>query len=358
MSEPRNTNIADLDPRYANPAFLSLMRQSFPAPADTAPRGRALLAFGAAMIWPGLGHLISGRAKWAATWCLLWSGILGGVVAIFFFPQFLPAAIVLLPLGAIVQLLQLIHAARCGRSARGLELIDPSMRMMIGPALALAGLGIDCGLINYAQNNWIEICYSPTPSMSPAVSPGDLFVNFRHAAFGRWDIVGADLPAEVAPDRRLCKRVVGMPGDRIEITGAGLLINGKLTSPPPGAGPYISVDSWNNVLLDSEPMAAANGCWGKPIALGSDEYFLLGDNSAVSGDSRFWSSIDEHQPGAVPKNRIIGRVVGIIWPPPRWRAFDSTALNAETRYSFGCTRCENSASTTEMIITKSYGCAR
>jgi hypothetical protein len=73
--------------------------------------------------------------------------------------------------------------------------------------------------------------------------------------------------------------------------------------------------------MDAEPLAAANGCWGKPITLGSDEYFLLGDNTAISDDARFWPSIDDRQPGATPRSHIFGRVVAIVWPPQRWEVF-------------------------------------
>jgi type IV secretory pathway protease TraF len=50
-----------------------------------------------------------------------------------------------------------------------------------------------------------------------------------------------------------------------------------------------------------------------PIHLGEQEYFMLGDNSAFSYDSRFW--------GAVEEADFVGVVRVIFWPPSRWRAF-------------------------------------
>ena len=162
--------------------------------------------------------------------------------------------------------------------------------------------------------------------MAPNVSPGDLFVFFKQLSYGRWDIVGVDSPTSDSMEiRHLCKRIVGLPGDQIEITGSGLMINGKAARIPAHVGPYLPVDSWNTPLMDAEPMAAANGCWGRPITLGPDEYFLLGDNTAISDDGRFWPSVQDRQPGATPRGQIHGRVVGIIWPPDRWRVFDSAA---------------------------------
>jgi predicted type IV restriction endonuclease len=49
---------------------------------------------------------------------------------------------------------------------------------------------------------------------------------------------------------------------------------------------------------------------------------MLGDNTAVSDDGRFWPSVEDRQAGATPRDRIKGRVVGIIWPPERWRVFE------------------------------------
>jgi hypothetical protein len=47
-----------------------------------------------------------------------------------------------------------------------------------------------------------------------------------------------------------------------------------------------------------------------PVSLGPDDYFLLGDNSAASTDSRHF--------GPVKAAQILGRPVAVIWPRPRW----------------------------------------
>ena len=291
--------------------------------ADQSQRGKLFLAISGAMVWPGLGHLLAGNIKWAAIWFVIWNSIVIAAASILVEPQWLGALVVLLPLGVVVQFSQLLHASRCGRASLFSMLGDSSSRYRFGMILAALGLAECYGCTSYLQSHWIEICYTPTPSMSPNVSPGDLFVNFKQLSYGRWDIVGLDSPTSEGTEiRHLCKRIVGLPGDKIEITGSGLLINGKPARIPAHAGPYLPVDTWNNPLVDAEPMAAANGCWGRPIMLGPDEYFLLGDNTAISDDGRFWPSVQDRQPGATPRGQIKGRVVGIIWPPKRWRVFD------------------------------------
>ena len=291
-------------------------------PPDHGQEGKSFLALSAAMVWPGLGHAIAGNLKWAIFWCAIWTAIVLGIGSTLIEPQWLAALVVLLPLGIIVQFSQLLHAGRCGRKSRGSMLGDAASRWMLGTLLAAAGLAECYSAAAYLQANWFEICYTPTPSMSPNVVPGDLFLNFRQQSYGRWDIVGVDsYTSDSLEIRHLCKRIVGLPGDVVEITGSGLMINGKPAQIPADTGPYLPVDSWNNPLMDAEPLAAANGCWRRPITLGPDEYYLLGDNTAVSDDGRFWPPVDGHQAGATPVSRIKGRVVGIIWPPDRWRVF-------------------------------------
>jgi len=55
------------------------------------------------------------------------------------------------------------------------------------------------------------------------------------------------------------------------------------------------------------------GCTGHPIRLGEGEYFVLGDNSTRSKDSRFW--------GKVPADVVIGIARWTYWPPSRWHQF-------------------------------------
>lgn len=49
----------------------------------------------------------------------------------------------------------------------------------------------------------------------------------------------------------------------------------------------------------------------EPMVLGPDEYFVLGDNSAISADSREW--------GPVRADQVVGRASAVVWPPSRWR---------------------------------------
>lgn len=85
------------------------------------------------------------------------------------------------------------------------------------------------------------------------------------------------------------KRVVGLPGDTVEISEGRLLINGR-----PLHEPYL------------DPKRTRFFRDRAPVILGQDEYFLLGDNRDNSNDSR--------AVGPIRKSAIMGRAVCILWP--------------------------------------------
>lgn len=82
------------------------------------------------------------------------------------------------------------------------------------------------------------------------------------------------------------KRVIGLPGERVELTGGVVHINGQALHEPYA---LLSDDDFN-------------------IELGEDEYFVLGDNRPVSYDSR------EEDFGVVDASCFRGRVRAILWP--------------------------------------------
>jgi signal peptidase I len=88
----------------------------------------------------------------------------------------------------------------------------------------------------------------------------------------------------------LIKRVIGLPGDTIEISGGMVLVNGQTLDEP-----YIN------------GLQTTCSTYCGPLTLGPDMYFVMGDNRSNSMDSRVF--------GPVPASEIIGRVVLRYWPP-------------------------------------------
>lgn len=129
-------------------------------------------------------------------------------------------------------------------------------------------------------------------SMEPNLVNGQrLLVNklaYRFSEPARGDIVVIDSPRGGA--EKLIKRVVGLPGEIIELRGSRVYINGRLLEEY--YHPYVGLRSY------------------APTLVPPDHYFLLGDNRDHSGDSRVW--------GSVPKSLIVGRAWVSVWPPERW----------------------------------------
>ena len=128
----------------------------------------------------------------------------------------------------------------------------------------------------------------PGQSMRPALEDGDRVLldrlTLRLEGPGRYDIVLFTSP--VTGNINM-KRVVGLPGETVQIAGGEVLIDGK---PLPGeAGSLYG-------------KASIAGLAESPVLLGEGEYFVLGDNSDASEDSRFETV------GNVPLQNMTGKV--------------------------------------------------
>ncbi len=98
-----------------------------------------------------------------------------------------------------------------------------------------------------------------------------------------------------SPDKDYIKRVIGLPGDRIQIVDKKLYINGQLTQiPPPSDNP----EAPRAIYADPEITQTERDNFG-PIVVPPDSYFVMGDNRDKSYDSRFW--------GFVPMQNLKGR---------------------------------------------------
>ena len=94
-----------------------------------------------------------------------------------------------------------------------------------------------------------------------------------------------------APERFDIKRIIGMPGETVEISeDGGIYINGELLEEEYGYG-----------ITQPQQML-------EPVVLGEDEYFVLGDNREVSLDSRY------KEVGNIPRSIIIGRAWLRLYP--------------------------------------------
>ena len=144
------------------------------------------------------------------------------------------------------------------------------------------------------------------------VRAGDRILVAKFLTPRRWDIVVFQYPVD--PTKLFVKRLVGFPGEKVHIQDGSVWIDGERQTPP---------DSLQGVQYLSELSGWGRDLWGSvehPALLGDDEYFVLGDYSAQTNDSRMWGrSAPGHNPFAVPESYLKGVVTHTYWPPHRWR---------------------------------------
>ena len=167
--------------------------------------------------------------------------------------------------------------------------------------------------------DWNDV---PSGSMEPTILTGDrILVNkvaydlrvplthvslYRHADPKRGEIVIFD---SQAADRRLVKRVIGVPGDTVQMIEDRLLINGigaTYEEPRLVDGAWLATEAFESEALDrfSHTVRVDERRQGMPRTFGpvtvpDDHYLVLGDNRHESADSRAY--------GFVPRDEIVGR---------------------------------------------------
>ena len=132
-------------------------------------------------------------------------------------------------------------------------------------------------------------------------------VTYRFEAPQRGDVIVFGLPQEQSRD--LIKRIVGLPGETVKVTGAVptvIIVNAQNPEGFTLSEPYLDPANFGN-MRDME------------VKLGEAEYFVLGDNRRVSADSRVW--------GILPREDIIGRVLVRLYPLSH-----ASVLPGEARY--------------------------
>jgi signal peptidase I len=145
------------------------------------------------------------------------------------------------------------------------------------------------------------------------VHSGDCFLVAKFLTARRWDLVVFQYPED--PATLYVKRLVGFPGEKIHIQDGSVWVDGIKQTPP---------DSLRGIEYLSEfPNWPGLELWGsadRPALLANDEYFVLGDFSAQSRDSRFWEQgAAGHNPYAVPESYVKGVVTHTYWPLNRLR---------------------------------------
>jgi signal peptidase I len=126
----------------------------------------------------------------------------------------------------------------------------------------------------------------------------------RLTGLHRGDIVIFDAPADYGPSAPFIKRVIGLPGDVIDLVGGVVTVDGV----PLDESGYVYRDQGTYPMGDGSHWVVAPG-----------ELFVLGDHRADSTDSRTAAI------GEVPQDRVIGRAFVRYWPPSDFGFLDAPA---------------------------------
>lgn len=217
-------------------------------------------------------------------------------------------------------------------------------RTEIRPLLILA---VVLFAIRSSLADWNDV---PTGSMKPTILEGDRvyvnklaydlkvpFTTWHLAEWGepqRGDIVVFYSPHD---GKRLVKRVIGVPGDTLELRNNVLVLNGQIVRYESLSEEHLrdvaAVERHTQVYATEElpgqnhavaawPAVRAPRDFG-PVTVPSGKYFMMGDNRDNSFDSRFWGPVDRKQ--------ILGRATSIVlsfdrshyWIP-RWHRWFSS----------------------------------
>ena len=187
---------------------------------------------------------------------------------------------------------------------------------------------ISVALFLVIRTFFVEAFHIPTGSMENTILPGDfLLVNklaygaevpfthdrlpaLEHPKFG--DVIVFDWPVD--PTKNFVKRLVGLPGDTLEMRDGILVRNGHrvhesyVYREDPEADQSVDDFEWQRRYLEPsvshQSYAPSRDTWG-PLVVPPKHYFVLGDNRDDSLDSRYW--------GFVPDSLVTGRPILIYY---------------------------------------------
>ncbi len=138
----------------------------------------------------------------------------------------------------------------------------------------------------------------PMSSMSPTLQKGDhIIINRAIYSFfkpSRGDLIIFDNPLN--PRQIFVKRVIGLPGERLKILNGKVYVNSRVLT---------TFEIRRNIIYANRENWKYGGS-NQEIAIPPDAYFVMGDNSLESADSRLW--------GPISKESIRGKVYFIYWP--------------------------------------------
>jgi len=178
----------------------------------------------------------------------------------------------------------------------------PWYRVRVSPARQAAGIALLLALVAVIVGFYfsgMRLFLVDSISMEPTLWEWDRIVAYPTEEYARGDIVVLRDPTR--DGGFLVKRLIGFPGDRIDVYGGGVMVNGTYASEPYRPEPI-------DYVLDG-------------YVVPEGEVFVLGDNANWSVDSHNWNARYEDDadvvPGGVSEGALVGKVRYVYLPPGR-----------------------------------------
>lgn len=155
-------------------------------------------------------------------------------------------------------------------------------------------------------------------SMDPTLHDGQRLITSKLSNLERQDIITTKEPDN--PNVYVVKRIIGLPGDKIEMKDDILTINGKESAEPyltdykkQFAEDQLSEEYSYNAAFQEQAASATTFTDDFNVTVPEDQYFVLGDNRLISKDSRIFGFVDQ--------SLIQGKVVLRFWPLSKMKLF-------------------------------------
>lgn len=261
-------------------------------------RPRAVLALGYGFLAPGLGQLYCGRTVRALACVVV--PVFGSLLVYnrLFVHAAVRAGLIVLLLVALFQIWSVVDAARCAAQA------PAHTQRWFQRWYSIAAFGLLFTLLSEEAFTVVTENFAsfriPSASMEPALEPDDSFIvdrgyyHYLKPKRGDVAVVYTDpIPTDDGAPVVTVKRIVALAGDRIEVRGRTVLLNGA-----PVSEPYAVYSEGGTVDFPPQQVPAGT-------------VFLLGDNRDSSEDGRTWT------PHFTPLHALLGRATVIYFNSSR-----------------------------------------
>ncbi len=243
---------------------------------------------------PGLGHYFAGMPFWGTFWFFNFSLVYAAswwVIDLLHPPTNVFAGLGILAISWTGQLIHLLYATSRKKF---------HTRPLVSRILCLTGGALLISILfPYIKDQWIkerwQVFEIPSDSMLPTLRKGDRVIAYMHPQITELKINDIILfMRKDKPDIFYIKRLIGKPGDDIEIRDKILYRNDTLITD--GFARYIDEEIYSSQISPRDQYS---------IKLSADQYFVLGDNRDNSEDSRYFGPIKFEQVKAKARSLFI-----------------------------------------------------